>query len=84
MNVKKYGFFLIIKGKKPFIINTLEYYFIVRQASELHPVRDRLIIKLLKKPNIKPKEYIKVLITPKPKNIQPYCSGLERVNRLKA
>ena len=42
----------------------------VRQAHKLHPVRDRLIIKLPKKPNIRPKEYIKVLTTPEPKDIQ--------------
>ena len=41
----------------------------VRQARELQPVRNRLIIELLKKPNIKPKEYIKILLTPKPKDI---------------
>ena len=35
LNVKKHGFFLIIKGKKPPIINTLTYYHIVRQAREL-------------------------------------------------
>ena len=84
LNVKKYGFFLIIEGKKPFIINTLAYYHIVRQACELHPVRDRLVIELLKKLNIKPKEYVKVLITPEPKDVQPYRSGLKGVNRLKA
>ena len=41
----------------------------VRQARELQSVRDRLIIKLPEKLNIKPKEYIKVLIIPKPKDI---------------
>ena len=56
----------------------------VRQARELHPVQDRLIIKLPEKPNIKPKEYIKVLITPEPKDIQPYRSSSEGVNRPKA
>ena len=30
LNVKKYGFFLIIEGKKPLIINTLMYYHIMR------------------------------------------------------
>ena len=30
LNVKKYGFFLIIKGKKPLIINTLTYHYMVR------------------------------------------------------
>ena len=64
LNVKKYGFFLIIKGKKPFIINTLMYYYMVRQARELYLVRDYLIIELPKKPNIRPEEYIEVLITP--------------------
>ena len=56
----------------------------VRQARELHPVRDRLVIELPEKPNIKPKEYAEVLITPELKDIQPYCSGLERENRPKA
>ena len=42
----------------------------VRQARELQPVRDCLVIKLPKKPNIKPKEYIKVPITPEPEDIQ--------------
>ena len=56
----------------------------VRQARELHPVRDRLIIELPKKPNIKPKEYIKIPTTPEPKNIQPYRSGSKRANRPKA
>ena len=70
LNVKKHGFFLIIKGKKPLIINTLTYCYIVRQARELYPVQDRLIIKLPEKPNIKPKEYAKVPTTPEPKDIQ--------------
>ena len=70
LNVKKHNFFLTIEGKKPPIINTLAYYHIVRQARELQPVRDRLIIKLPKKPNIRPKEYIKVPTTPEPENIQ--------------
>ena len=69
LNVKKYGFFLIIEGKKPLIINTLAYYYMVRQACELYPVRDRLIIKLPEKPNIRPKEYIKVPIIPELKDI---------------
>ena len=56
----------------------------VRQARELYPVRDRLVIELPKKPNIRPKEYIKVLITPEPEDVQPYRSGLKGVNRLKA
>ena len=56
----------------------------VRQAHELQPVRDRLVIELPEKPNIKPKEYIKVPITPELKDIQPYRSGSERVNRPKA
>ena len=84
LNIKKHGFFLTIKGKKPLIINTLTYYYIIRQARELHPVRNRLIIKLLEQLNIKPKEYIKVLITPEPKDIQPYRSSSERVNKPKA
>ena len=60
------------------------YYYMVRQARELHPMQDRLIIELLEKLNIKPKEYVKVLTTPEPKDIQPYRSGLEGVNRPKA
>ena len=56
----------------------------VRQARELHTVRDRLIIKLPEKFNIRPKEYIKIPTTPKPKNIQPYYSGLKGANRPKA
>ena len=51
-------------------MNTLAYYYIVRQAHELHPMRNRLIIKLPKKPNIKPKEYTKILTTPESKDIQ--------------
>ena len=70
LNVKKHGFFLIIECKKPLIINTLAYYHMVRQARELYLVQDRLIIKLLKKLNIKPKEYAEILTTPEPKNIQ--------------
>ena len=84
LNVKKHGFFLIIEGKKPLIVNTLMYYHMVRQVRELHLVRDRLIIKLPEKPNIRPKEYVKVSITPEPEDVQPYRSGLERVNRPKA
>ena len=42
----------------------------VRQARELQPVRDRLIIELPKKPNIRPEEYIKVPTTPEPKDVQ--------------
>ena len=30
LNIKKHGFFLIIEGKKPLIINTLAYYHMVR------------------------------------------------------
>ena len=45
------------------------YYYMVRQARELQPVRNRLIIKLPEKLNIRPKEYIKVPITPEPKDI---------------
>ena len=41
----------------------------VRQARELQLVRDRLIIELLEKFNIKPKEYIKVPIILEPKDI---------------
>ena len=46
------------------------YYHIVRQARELQPVRNRLVIKLPEKPNIKPKEYVKIPTTPEPKDIQ--------------
>ena len=42
----------------------------VRQARELYPVRDRLIIELLEKPNIKPEEYVEVPITPEPEDAQ--------------
>ena len=70
MNVKKHGFFLIIEGKKPPIVNTLAYCHIVRQARELHPVRDRLVIELPEKPNIRPEEYVEVLITPEPEDVQ--------------
>ena len=84
LNIKKYSFFLIIEGKKPFIINTLAYYHMVRQARELQPVQDRLIIELPEKPNIKPKEYVKVPLTPEPEDIQPYYSGSKGVNRPKA
>ena len=56
----------------------------VRQARELQPVRDRLVIELPKKPNIRPKEYIKVLITPELKDVQPYRFSSEGVNRPKA
>ena len=42
----------------------------VRQARELHPVQNRLIIELPEKPNIKPKEYVKVPTTPESKDIQ--------------
>ena len=38
LNVKKHGFFLIIEGKKPLIINTLTYYHIIKQARELYPM----------------------------------------------
>ena len=69
LNVKKYGFFLIIEGKKPPIVNTLAYYYIVRQARELYPVRDRLVIELPKKPNIRPKEYVKVPTIPELEDI---------------
>ena len=70
LNIKKHGFFLTIEGKKPPIVNTLTYYYIVRQARELQPMRNRLIIELPKKPNIRPKEYVKVPITPEPEDIQ--------------
>ena len=56
----------------------------VRHAHELQPVQDRLIIELPEKPNIRPKEYIKVPTTPEPEDIQPYRSGTEGVNRPKA
>ena len=42
----------------------------MRQARELQPVQDRLIIELPKKPNIRPKEYIKVPTTPDPEDVQ--------------
>ena len=56
----------------------------VRQARELQPVQDRLIIKLPEKPNIRPEEYVKIPTTPEPEDVQPYRSGLEGVNRPKA
>ena len=84
LNVKKHGFFLTIEGKKPPIINTLAYYHIIRQARELHPVQDRLVIKLPEKPNIKPEEYVEVPSTPEPEDVQPYRSGSEGANRPKA
>ena len=62
----------------------LMYYHMVRQARELQPVRDRLVIELPEKPNIRPKEYIKVPTTPEPKDIQPYRSILKRANKPKA
>ena len=43
----------------------------VKQARELQPVQNRLIIKLPEKPNIKPKEYIKVPIIDR----RSLCSG---------
>ena len=69
LNVKKHGFFLIIGGKKPFIINTLAYCHMVRQARELHLVRDRLVIELPEKLNIRPEEYVEVLTTPEPEDV---------------
>ena len=84
LNIKKHGFFLIIEGKKPPIINTLVYYHIMRQARELYRVRDRLVIELPEKPNIRPKEYVKVPTTPEPEDVQPYRSGSEGANRPKA
>ena len=56
----------------------------VRQARELYAVRDRLIIELPEKPNIRPEKYIEVPTTPEPKDVQPYRSGLEGANRPKA
>ena len=47
-------------------------------------MRDRLIIKLPKKLNIKPKEYIKIPITLESKDVQPYLSSLKGVKRPKA
>ena len=41
----------------------------VSQARELHPVRDRSVIELPEKPNIKPKEYAEILITPEPEDV---------------
>ena len=84
LNVKKHGFFLIIEGKKPPIVNTLAYYHMVKKARELQLVRDRLVIELLEKPNIRPEEYVEVPITPEPEDIQPYRSGSEGANRPKA
>ena len=84
LNVKKHGFFLTIEGKKPPIVNTLAYYHMVRQARELQPVRDRLVIELPQQPNIRPKEYVKVLTTPEPEDVQPYRSSSEGANRPKA
>ena len=55
----------------------------MRQARKLHPVQDRLVIELPGKPNIRPKEYTEVPITPDTENIQPYCSGSEGANRPK-
>ena len=75
---------LIIEGQKPPIINTLTYCYIVRQAREFHPVRDRLIIELPKKPNIKPKEYVKVPTTPEPNGVQPYHPGTKGADKSKA
>ena len=74
----------MIEGKKHPIVNTLAYCHMVRQARELHPMRDRLIIELSKKLNIRPEEYVQVPTTPEPKDIQPYRSGLKGVNRPKA
>ena len=56
----------------------------MRQACELHSVRDHLVIELPEKLNIRPEEYIEVLITPEPEDVQPYYSSLEGVNRPKA
>ena len=42
----------------------------VRQARELHPVRDRLVIELPERPNIRPEEYIEVPTTPEPEDVQ--------------
>ena len=56
----------------------------VRQARKLHPMQDRLIIELPKKPNMRPKKYIKIPTTPEPKDIQPYRSGLKGANKPKA
>ena len=70
LNVKKHGFFLTIEGKKPPIVNTLAYCHMVRQARELQPVRDRLVIELPEKPNIRPKEYVEVPTTPEPEDVQ--------------
>ena len=56
----------------------------MRQACELHPVRDRLVIELLEQPNIRPEEYVEVPITPEPEDVQPYRSSLEGVNKPKA
>ena len=68
--VKKHGFFLTIESKRPLIVNTLTYYHIIRQARELHPVQNRLIIELPEKPNIRPEEYTNIPTTPEPEDIQ--------------
>ena len=47
-------------------------------------MQDSLVIELPEKPNIRPEEYHEVLITPEPKDVQPYCSGLKGVNKPKA
>ena len=47
-------------------------------------MQDRLIIELLEKLNIRPEEYVEVPTAPEPEDIQPYRSGLEGANRLKA
>ena len=41
----------------------------VRQARDLYPVRDRLVIELPKKPNIRSEEYVEVPIIPEPEDV---------------
>ena len=42
----------------------------VRQACELQSVRDRLVIELPEKLNIRPEEYVEVHTTPEPEDVQ--------------
>ena len=65
-------------------MNSLAYYHIITQARKLHPVQNRLIIKLPEKLNIKPKEYNEIPITPELKNIQPYRPRIKGADKPKA
>ena len=60
------------------------YYHMMRQPHELHLVRDYLVIELPEKPNIKPKEYAEIPITPELENIPPYCLKEKGADRPKA